>query len=35
MYAIIQNRDYLDALDRDDLDAAQTIWERETGLTGP
>jgi hypothetical protein len=34
-FMIGTRRDYLDALDRDDLDAAQIIWERETGLTGP
>jgi hypothetical protein len=34
-FMIGTRRDYLDALDRDDLDAAQRIWERETGLTGP
>ncbi len=34
-FMIGTRRDYLDALERDDLDAAQIIWERETGLTGP
>ncbi len=34
-FMIGTRRDYLDALERDDLDAAQRIWENETGLTGP
>ena len=27
--------DYLAALDHEDVDTAQIIWEKHTGLTGP
>jgi hypothetical protein len=34
-FMIETRRDYLQALESDDLDTAQRIWEHETGLTGP